>query len=93
LVGILQSALAIDETLGAEPSTQKTGEGCVRRAVPTNVAAVTTIRVAVFAARSSPAPRPAAPRHVDFVKDVQPIFREHCDECRGAASTSATNVK
>jgi ankyrin repeat protein/mono/diheme cytochrome c family protein len=52
----------------------------MRRAVLITVAAVSIIYPALHAAQSPPSqPTP----RVDFVKDVQPIFQEHCYECHG----------
>src|SRR4051812_21533631 len=44
--------------------------------------------LATFSARSAapparPAPAPAPPRRIDFVKDVQPIFATLCVSCHG----------
>src|SRR5207244_1543296 len=33
---------------------------------------------------------PAASRHVDFVKDIQPIFKEHCYSCHGEQKQKAS---
>src|SRR5688572_18861049 len=40
------------------------------------------LRIGLLYLMTSAAALPAAP--IDFVRDVQPIFRQHCYECHGA---------
>ena len=54
------------------------------------VALVAVMGTAAFAAAVDvSALPPAATRRVDFVKDIQPIFAEHCYGCHGSKRAEA----
>ncbi|MGH9407940.1 MAG: c-type cytochrome domain-containing protein [Vicinamibacterales bacterium] len=56
----------------------------MQRAVLITVAAVPMVVYGASRAVQPVSAAQAPARHIDFVKDVQPIFREHCYECHGA---------
>lgn len=52
------------------------------------LAAVTLLTGHAWGMQSAVIP-PAAKREVDFAKDVQPLFKEHCHKCHGSARQEA----